>query len=32
MKTLLAVHLVHFALRAAEHLHAILHLIGHLVK
>jgi len=32
MKTLLAIHLFHFALKAAEHLHAILHCIGHLVK
>lgn len=32
MKTLLAIHLVHFVLKAAEHLHTILHSIGHLVK
>jgi hypothetical protein len=32
MKTLLAAHLFHFALKAAEHLHAIIHSIGHLVK
>jgi hypothetical protein len=32
MKTLLAIHIIQFALKAAEHLHAILNTIGHLVK
>jgi hypothetical protein len=32
MKTLLAIHLVQLVLKAAEHLHTILHSIGHLVK
>jgi len=32
MKTLLAVHIFHFAVKVAEHLHAILHSLGHLVK
>jgi len=32
MKTPLVIHIVHLALKAAEHLHAILHSIGHLVK
>lgn len=32
MKTLLAIQLIHLAVKAAEHLGALLHSIGHLVK
>jgi len=32
MKTLLAIQLIHMAVKAAEHLQTILHSIGHLIK
>jgi len=32
MKTLVAIHLLHLAVKAAEHISSVLHSIGHLIS